>query len=193
MPAHERSSATLLVAFPASLGGRDPLFEALLRHWQDAGLRVEHLALGRAEDAVLEQRYVDAAAGHAPGSLVIGGFSIGARIAVQVASRVQPLGVLCFGYPFHVRGDPRRRPGLEALRGLEAPALVVQGSRDPHGNREQVRGYDLPPSVRVVWLDDGNHRFRPRERSGHTAAGHIRSAAGAGLGFVETLLSRGHA
>ena len=183
------SGLRLLLAFPRSAAGHDPLFSALRPVWRTAGLQVEHLAVdGDTADAVLERRYLETVRDQDPHSLIIGGFSLGARIAVQVAARVQPLGMLCFGYPFHVRGDARNSPGLEVLRLLHTPTLIVQGTRDPHGDRGQVRGYGpLPGCVRVHWLDDGNHRLRPRERSPHTEAEHLRNAAAAGLDFLHTL------
>jgi predicted alpha/beta-hydrolase family hydrolase len=165
-------------------------------HWEAAGLDVTHVALDIAEgDAKLEERYIETVHSHgSPGAVVIGGFSLGARIAAQASSTLEPLGLLCLGYPFHVRGDPRDRHGLETLRGLHTPTLIVQGTRDPHGNREEVTGYgQLPACVRLHWLEDGNHRFRPRRPSGQTEVGHVHSAAAAGVEFVRALESRSHA
>ena len=179
----------ILLAFPAVQGADDPLFAALQPLWSAAGLRVELLPLDlRADDTALRHQVVDAALG---GPVVLGGFSRGARIAALVAPSVRPLGLLCFGYPFHARSDPQDRPGLAALRAVRAPTLIVQGSRDPHGDRPQVRSYGaLPDCVRVHWLDDGNHRLTPRLRSGHTAAGHLRDAATASVEFL-MLTTRG--
>ena len=46
--------------------------------------------------------------------------------------------------------------------------MILQGTRDPFGSPEQVEGYGLPPSIRVHWLDDGDHGFKPRKTSGRT-------------------------
>jgi hypothetical protein len=165
-------------------------------HWEAAGLDVIHVALDLSEgDAKLEERYIETVHSHgSPGAVVIGGFSLGARIAAQASSILEPLGLLCLGYPFHVRGDSRDRHGLETLRGVHTPTLILQGTRDPHGNREEVTGYGpLPACVRLHWLEDGNHRFRPRRPSGQTEVGHVRSAAAAGVEFVRALESRSHA
>lgn len=187
----------LILGFPRSPAEQDPLFSSLRLHWEAAGLDVTHVALDISEgDAKLEERYIDTVHSHgSPGAVVIGGFSLGARIAAQASSMIEPLGLLCLGYPFHVRGDPRDRHGLETLRGLHTPTLIVQGTRDPHGNREEVTGYgQLPACVRLHWLEDGNHRFRPRRPSGQTEVGHVRSAAAAGVEFiVRTLESRSRA
>jgi len=188
----------LILGFPRSPAEQDPLFSSLRLHWEAAGLDVTHVALDISEgDAKLEEKYIETVHSHgSPGAVVvIGGFSLGARIAAQASSTLEPLGLLCLGYPFHVRGDPRDRHGLETLRGLHTPTLIVQGTRDPHGNREEVTGYgQLPACVRLHWLEDGNHRFRPRRPSGQTEVGHVRSAADAGAEFiVRALESRSHA
>jgi uncharacterized protein len=41
----------------------------------------------------------------------------------------------------------------------------VQGERDPFGNREEVAKYKLSEHVRVFWLPDGEHSFKPRKAS----------------------------
>jgi predicted alpha/beta-hydrolase family hydrolase len=166
-------------------------------HWEAAGLDVTHVALDLSGgEAELRERFIEVVQSHRGRSaVVIGGFSLGARIAAQASSALEPLGLLCLGYPFHVRGDPGDRHGLETLRGLHTPSLIVQGTRDPHGNREEVTGYgQLPSCVRLHWLEDGNHRFRPRKASGQTELSHVRRAAAASAEFiVRTLESQSHA
>jgi len=190
-------AVSLILGFPRSPAQQDPLFSSLRLHWEAAGLDVVHVALDLSEgDAKLEERYIETVQSHgSSGAVVIGGFSLGARIAAQASSMLESLGLLCLGYPFHVRGDGRHRHGLETLRGLHTPTLIVQGTRDPHGNREEVTGYgQLPACVRLHWLEDGNHRFRPRRPSGQTEVGHVRSAADAGVEFiVRALESRSNA
>lgn len=120
--------------------------------------------------------------------VVVGGFSVGARIAVrlwpELGTELEPAGLLLFGFPFHRARDATARHGLEALRKVQAPTLVVQGTRDRHGSEADVRGYGLPPSVEVLWLRDGNHRFAPRQRSGLTHEAHIEAAVAAALAFL---------
>lgn len=175
----------LLLAFPRARAGIDPLFAALLPHLRSAGLAVEHFALDpTAPDASLEATFL-AAVTTQTGAVVLGGFSLGARVAAQLAATVNPVALLCLGYPFHARRDPLLTPGLDALRRLRTPTLIIQGTRDPHGDRPQVRSYrPLPSWVRVHWLEDGNHRLVPRVRSGHTLESHLRSAAAATAAFL---------
>jgi len=108
--------------------------------------------------------------------LVIGGKSMGGRMASLIADEVHARALVCLGYPFHPPGQPAKlRTGhLEALR---TPALIIQGERDQFGNREEVAAYGLSPAIRVEWMTDGDHSLKPRVRSGATESGNIERAA----------------
>ena len=176
----------LIFGFPCSGNQPDPLFSRLRDPWEAAGLDVVHVALdpGASADR-LNQQYLEAVQAQGSIPLLLGGFSLGARIAAQAAHKLQPPALLCLGYPFHLRGEPGNRPGLETLRELHTPTLILQGTRDAHGNREEVRGYlPLPSCVSIHWLDDANHRFKPRARSGYSETEHPAEAAGAVLDFI---------
>jgi uncharacterized protein len=118
--------------------------------------------------------------------LVIGGKSMGGRIASLVADEVGARGLVCLGYPFHPPGRPEklRTKHLEMLR---TPALVVQGTRDPFGTREDVAGYALSPSIRVVWLEDGDHSWKPRASSGRIEAQNMADGIAAIRDFLRAL------
>lgn len=102
-----------------------------------------------------------------PGRLVIGGKSLGGRIASMVADETGVRGLACLGYPFHPPGRTSTAR-VAHLKTLRTPALIVQGTRDPFGSRQEVEGYGLSPAIRVHWLEDGDHGFRPRKKSGRT-------------------------
>lgn len=97
----------------------------------------------------------------------IGGKSMGGRIASMVADDLGPDGLVCLGYPFHPPGKPDRTR-TEHLAALATRALIIQGTRDSLGTREDVAGYELSPAIEVVWLEDGDHSFKPRKSSGRT-------------------------
>ena len=99
--------------------------------------------------------------------LAIGGKSMGGRMASMVADELGVAALVCLGYPFHPPGRPDRLRTAH-LSELRTPALIVQGSRDPFGGRDEVLGYPLAPAVRLHWLEDGDHDFRPRAASGRT-------------------------
>ncbi|SDK29920.1 alpha/beta family hydrolase [Microbulbifer yueqingensis] len=119
--------------------------------------------------------------------LFIGGKSMGGRAASLLADEYfgkgAVAGLVCFGYPFHPRGKPEKLRTAH-LAELGCPALVVQGTRDPLGNREEVEAYALSPAIRLHWLEDGDHDFKPRRASGFTREQHWQSAAAAAAGFI---------
>jgi predicted alpha/beta-hydrolase family hydrolase len=107
--------------------------------------------------------------------LVIGGKSLGGRIASLVADEVSARGLVCLGYPFHPPGRPQALR-VEHLRTLRTPTLIVQGTRDPLGSRDEVAGYALSPAIRVHWIVDGDHSLKPRSRSGRTEEQNLAEA-----------------
>ena len=121
-------------------------------------------------------------------TLVIGGKSMGGRMASRVADEIGVRGFVCLGYPFHPPGKPEqlRTAHLEALR---TPALMVQGTRDPFGTPEEVTRYRLAPSIRVHWIDDGDHSLVPRKTSGRTRQETWDEAASAAAAFIAALRS----
>lgn len=141
----------------------------------------------RADTLLGEYRDVVAQAA-VDGPVFIGGRSMGGRVASMVADELHEagtvLGLVCLGYPFHPPGKPEqlRTAHLEHLR---TPALIVQGTRDEFGTRDEVTGYALSPSIELVWLEDGDHGLRPRKAvSGFTYAQHLESMADAVAGLV---------
>ncbi len=102
-----------------------------------------------------------------PEETIIGGKSMGGRMASMVADELGVRGLVCLGYPFHAPGRPEK-PRIEHLRDLRTPALIVQGTRDPFGSPDEVAGYGLAEGIRVRWLEDGDHDLKPRKTSGRT-------------------------
>lgn len=120
--------------------------------------------------------------GGAP-TLVIGGKSMGGRMASLVADETGVRGLVCLGYPFHPPGAPEKTRTAH-LAALRTPTLIVQGTRDTLGTREDVAGYDLSSKIRIVWLEDGDHSFKPRVSSGRTEKQNLEEAIRAVAGFV---------
>ena len=118
--------------------------------------------------------------------VVVGGKSLGGRIASMIADEAGVRGLVCLGYPFHPPGQPGRLRTAH-LRDLRTPTLFVQGTRDALGSREDVAGYELSPRIRIVWLEDGDHSFKPRASSGRTERQNLEEAMAAVVGFVKGL------
>ena len=86
--------------------------------------------------------------------LVVGGRSLGARVACRTVTATGAVGVLCLAFPLR----PPRRSGaaesrLPELDAVLVPTLVVQGARDPFG---------IPPATarRTVVQVPGDHSLR---------------------------------
>jgi predicted alpha/beta-hydrolase family hydrolase len=118
--------------------------------------------------------------------LVIGGKSMGGRIASMVADEARVKGLVCLGYPFHPSGRPDKLR-IDHLRCLKTPSLFLQGDRDSLGNKDDVTGYTVSQNIRLHWLPDGDHDFKPRKKSGRTEQQNWGEALDAFIGFIETL------
>lgn len=138
---------------------------------------------------ILEQTWEEAVTAlGGPGGLVIGGKSMGGRMASMVADRLGVMGLICLGYPFHPPGKPEKTR-TEHLAALETPALICQGTRDPFGTLEDVAGYRLSDRISLHWAEDGNHDLAPRKKSGRTADQNLTECANAAVAFINSLLS----
>jgi predicted alpha/beta-hydrolase family hydrolase len=127
----------------------------------------------------------------AVGPLIIGGKSMGGRVASLTADQLfdagKIAGLLCLGYPFHPPGKPGQLR-TKHLAGLTTPTLICQGTRDEFGTREEVSGYTLSDTIEILWLEDGDHDLRPRKSiSGLTAADHLLAVAGKVRAWVDTI------
>lgn len=137
--------------------------------------------------AVLQQSWLDAIeALGGGGEVVIGGKSMGGRVASMVADAAGARGVVCMGYPFHPPGRPEVLR-TEHLAAMKTPALFLQGERDTFGTREDVAGYALSKTIRMRWIGDGDHSWKPRVKSGRTLEQNIAEAVGTTAAFVRKL------
>jgi predicted alpha/beta-hydrolase family hydrolase len=119
--------------------------------------------------------------------LVIGGRSMGGRIASMVADRLGVRGLVCMGYPFHPAGSPQTLR-VAHLEKLKTPTLIIQGTRDSLGSEEEIAGYRLSPSIRLAFLPDGDHSFKPRKSSGRTEKDNFTQALEETVAFCASLL-----
>jgi uncharacterized protein len=100
--------------------------------------------------------------------LVIGGKSMGGRIASQVAARHADgiSGLVLLGYPLHPPGRPDKLRSKH-LPDIEAPMLFVQGSRDAFGTPEELRPIikNLKAPADLYIVEGGDHSFKVPKRS----------------------------
>jgi uncharacterized protein len=85
--------------------------------------------------------------------LVVGGRSMGARVACRTVETTAAIAVLCLAFPLQPPGRADRPSRLPELDAVKVPTLIVQGAGDPFG---------IPPAGRrreVVQVP-GNHSLR---------------------------------
>ncbi|QOL82536.1 alpha/beta family hydrolase [Pseudooceanicola spongiae] len=172
---------TILLAHGAGAGMDTPFMDTISEGLATRGLRVarfefSYMAARRTGGAkrpppkvsLLEEEYraaIDALP--CDGPLIIGGKSMGGRVASHIADDLHAqgciAGLLCLGYPFHPVGKPEKLR-VDHLEALQTPTLICQGSRDPFGTRAEVSGYRLSPQISLTWLEDGDHDLKPRIR-----------------------------
>jgi uncharacterized protein len=104
--------------------------------------------------------------------IVIGGKSMGGRIASQVAATEFSTnnaisGLVLLGYPLHPPGKPEQMRD-QHLKDIRARLLFVQGSRDAFGTPEELRAviknHKLSAKLHVV--EGGDHSFKVPKSSG---------------------------
>ena len=176
---------TIALAHGAGGAMDSPWMDAIAARLGDAGLRV-----ARFEFPYMQQRRLDGkrrppnssvkleAAWHTviqklgPDGLLIGGKSMGGRIASMIADQAGVAGLVCLGYPFHPPGKPEKHR-IVHLAGLRTPALFCQGERDTFGARDEVEACTLSDAIQIEWMPDGDHSLKPRKRSGRSESDNL--------------------
>jgi predicted alpha/beta-hydrolase family hydrolase len=100
--------------------------------------------------------------------LVIGGKSMGGRIATQVAAADRELdirGLVLLGYPLHPPGRPAERRDAH-LPAVGRPMLFVQGSRDAFGTPNELAPVLAPliPPTALHVVAGGDHSLKVSTR-----------------------------
>jgi uncharacterized protein len=120
--------------------------------------------------------------------LVIGGKSMGGRMASHLSEQDKVAAIACLGFPFHPPGKPEKHKG-EHLAELAKPCLILQGERDTFGKREEFADFNLSDSIRVEFIPDGDHSFKPRKSSGYTEQQNIALTVEKLSAFIKEVLN----
>jgi predicted alpha/beta-hydrolase family hydrolase len=85
--------------------------------------------------------------------LILGGRSMGGRVACRTAEALGAVAVLCLAFPLEPPGRKQPQNRLPELDAVKVPTLVVQGASDPFG---------IPPPgpEREVVTIPGNHSLK---------------------------------
>ena len=194
----EDAEWTIALAHGAGAGMDHPFMQAMASGLSECGHRVvrfefPYMAARRQgkrrppdREPVLRETWMAVIEKFGRDRLVIGGKSMGGRIASMVADEAAVPGLVCLGYPFHPVGKPDQLR-VKHLQIIKTPTLIVQGERDSFGGRDEVAAYKLPRTIRVHWLRDGDHSFKPRKSSGATENGNREEAIAQIDAFVRSL------
>lgn len=105
-----------------------------------------------------------------PACLILGGRSMGGRAASMLAAEAYPCdGLLLLAYPLHPPGQPEKLRGAH-LSAIKVPVLCFNGTRDDFCRRDLMEAAVSRAGERwtMHWLEDADHSFRVRKRSGST-------------------------
>jgi hypothetical protein len=114
----------------------------------------------------LQGRYRDVVAAvstdYKPHRLIIGGKSMGGRVASYIAAAADGVSGLVFlGYPLHPPGkiDQLRDEHLYALK---LPMLFISGTKDTLAQRDLLDRVvkKIGPNATLVWVEGGDHSLK---------------------------------
>jgi uncharacterized protein len=116
---------------------------------------------------ILEESYrsvVDQArnGGHKPARMIIGGKSMGGRIASQIAANgVDVNGLFFLGYPLHPIGKTDQLRD-EHLYRIKKPMLFISGTRDSFARRDLLDKVvtKIGSNATIHWIQNGDHSFK---------------------------------
>lgn len=117
----------------------------------------------------------------APKRLLIGGRSMGGRVATVLAAEGFACdGLVLFAYPLHPADEPEKLRA-EHLADIRVPVLCLNGTRDPLCRPELME--KALETVRAPWtmhwLEGADHSFHVLKSSGRTDAELLREVADA--------------
>ena len=101
-------------------------------------------------------------AGHKPQRVIIGGKSMGGRVASYIAGDTPGVqGLVFLGYPLHPPGKQDRLRD-QHLYDLKLPMLFVSGTKDTFAERsllEKVVG-KIGDRATLIWIEGGDHSLK---------------------------------
>ncbi|MGH9253518.1 MAG: alpha/beta fold hydrolase [Vicinamibacterales bacterium] len=176
-PASAASTLRIVLAHGAGAGQRHPFITGIARQLAATGIEVWTFNFlymeqkRRAPDTApaLEhcfRRAIDVAQASSgkPAALLIGGKSMGGRIATHLAAQGDRVnGVFALGYPLHPPGKPEQLRSAH-LPAITVPVLIVQGERDAFGTPSELAPViaTMKAPVTLAVVSGGDHSLGVR-------------------------------
>jgi len=101
---------------------------------------------------------------HRPRRLIIGGKSMGGRVASYIAADTPEVsGLLFLGYPLHPPGKPDQLRD-QHLYGIRIPMLFISGTKDTFAERPLLERVvrTIGDNATLVWVESGDHSLKRR-------------------------------
>jgi uncharacterized protein len=149
---------------------------------------------GRPDPMPLLRKTIEAVVARAreelrPGSLIIGGRSMGGRAASMLAADGFDCdGLLLLAYPLHPAGKPEQLRDAHLPR-IAVPVLCLNGTRDALCRRDLMEAVlgRVGPNWTMRWLDGADHSFHVLKSSGRTDAEVLAEIGDASRVWMERL------
>jgi predicted alpha/beta-hydrolase family hydrolase len=110
---------------------------------------------------LLENYYVDVLESFNQ-EIVIGGKSMGGRVATRISHHPHVKKIVCFGFPFfkQTNNSEDDYSRIEDLLSVEKPVLIFQGTTDPMGGFEKLSSIKFPSNFSFQWVPGADHDLK---------------------------------
>jgi len=175
-PASWTSQTAIILAHGAGQGMNSPFMtyfhtELATRGFLSIKFNFEYMeAKRRVPDAQpkLQARYRsvidEIAAQYRPKRLIIGGKSMGGRVASYIAADIPEVSAVVFlGYPLHPPGKPDQLRD-QHLYGMKIPMLFISGTKDTFAGQELLERvvHKIGNDATLLWIESGDHSLKRR-------------------------------
>ena len=115
------------------------------------------------------------------GPIVMGGRSMGGRMASMVAADVDGggevarlAGLVLICYPLHPPAKPENLR-VEHLTDISVPCLFISGTKDPFGSPDELTAWTstMQAPVEHLWIEGGRHDLRGADATIAAAVAHF--------------------
>ena len=175
-PQSWNGDAAIILAHGAGQGMNSPFMrffhtELAARGFLSVEFNFEYIEQGRKvpdPQPRMQARYrsviEEITAAHSPRKIVIGGKSMGGRVASYIAASTPAVsGLIFLGYPLHPPGKTDQLRDAH-LYSIEAPMLFISGTKDTFAERPLLEGVvqKLAHHATLSWIEGADHSLQIR-------------------------------
>ena len=90
--------------------------------------------------------------------IILIGKSFGGVIASKALEETDAAGCIAIGYPFFNPSTKWSR--INHLPAIQKKLIIIQGSEDNYGGRNEIKEVSLSSSTQIKWLENADHGFK---------------------------------